>query len=367
MAIEAIEGRVCASADLSAYATGLLTAVDVDHNSASAVASAVVAASARGVDTHGVRLLPWYLQMVTGGRVNRRPRIEATRKTTAVVHVDADDGFGHPASYTAIEEGCRVAAETGVAAVTVGRSSHHGATGVYTLAAAARGFAAFGVTHADRVVVPNGGVQAFYGTNPVSFAVPAPGEEPMLLDMATSAIPFNRVNLRRSTGTQLPPDVAVDGGGQATVDPNAAAALMPLGGAVFGYKGAGLAAMVDVLCSAFTGMGHGATLAPLGGPDYGRPIPLGHFFLILDPSAFQVLAAFDARIGAFLADLRAQPAAVGAKVMAPGDIEKAEAQKRRREGIPVDRATWGELAAAAERLGVQVPDSADTHSGEFRA
>jgi LDH2 family malate/lactate/ureidoglycolate dehydrogenase len=356
VAIEAIEGPRCTAADLTAYVAGLLAAAGVDGDSAAAIARAVVNASARGVDTHGVRLVPWYLQMVAGGRINLRPRIAVERKAAAVVHVDADDGFGHPASYAAIEEGCRVAAETGVAAVTVGRSSHHGATGVYTLDAATRGFAAIGMTHADRAVVPQGGVRSFFGTNPLSFAVPAPGEAPMLLDMATSAIPFNRVHLRRATGTPLPPGIAVDAEGRPTADPHAVAALMPLGGAAFGYKGAGLAAMIDVLCSAFTGMGHGATLAPQGGPDYSRPIPLGHFFMILDPAAFQALAAFDARVGAFLADLRVEPAAAGERVMAPGDVEKAEAEKRRREGIPVDRTTWGALAETAGRLGVRVPE-----------
>ncbi len=355
MALEAIEGPLCAAADLTAYVAGILAAAGVDGDSAAAVARAVVGASARGIDTHGVRLVPWYLEMVAGGRINLRPEIAVERRAAAVAHVDADNGFGHPASFAAIEEGCRLAAETGVAAVTVGRSSHHGATGVYTLEAASRGFAAIGMTHADRAVVPAGGVRPFFGTNPLSFAVPAPGEAPMLLDMATSAIPFNRVHLRRATGTPLPPGIAVDAEGRPTVDPHAAAALMPLGGAGFGYKGAGLAAMIDLLCSAFTGMGHGATLEPQGGPDYSRPIPLGHFFLLFAPTAFQALAAFDARVGAFLADLRVQPAAAGERVMAPGDVEKAEAGKRAREGIPVDRGTWDALAAAAGRLGVPVP------------
>ena len=219
------------------------------------------------------------------------------------------------------------------------------------------------MTHADRVVVPDGGVAAFFGTNPLSFAVPAPGEAPVLLDMATSCIPFNRVNLRRATGTLLPPETAVDAAGVTTRDPEAAVALRPLGGEAFGYKGAGLAGMVDILCSAFTGMGHGATFPPMGGPDFGEPISLGHFFLILKPAAFQALAAFDARVGAFLADLRGQPALPGQTVMAPGDIEKAEAERRARAGIPVDRTTWAALAALAGRYGVAVPPASDTRAG----
>jgi len=210
-------------------------------------------------------------------------------------------------------------------------------------------------------------VKPFFGTNPLSLAVPAPGEEPVLPDMATSCIPFDRVHLRRATGTPLPQEMAVDAAGRMTCDPEAAVALMPLGGAAFGYKGAGLAAMVDILCSAFTGMAHGATFDPLGGPDFSRPIPIGHFLLILNPVAFQALAAFDDRIGAFLADLRRQPAQPGQRVVAPGDIEKSEAGRRKREGLPVDRTTWEALATIAARHGVAVPKASETGaSGDGR-
>ncbi len=360
MAIETISGKRATAEALTAYVEALFAAAGADAPSASAVARAVVDASARGVDTHGVRLVPWYIKMVEGGRINRTPNVAFVQKTPSVGHVDSDDGFGHHASFLAIEEGCRLAKAAGVGVVTVGRSSHHGATGVYTLAAARSGFAAIGMTHADRAVVPHGGSRAFYGTNPISFAVPVPGAEPMLLDMATSSVPFNRVHLRRATGTPLPPEVAVDAEGATTVDPFAAAALHPLGGTAFGYKGAGLAAMVDILCSAFTGMAHGATHAPLGGPDYSEPIRLGHFFMVFDPGAFQASDAFGGRVAAFLDDLRAAPALPGEQVMAPGDPEIAEADARRRLGIPVDMVTWQGLAAAARRYRVDIPAARDT-------
>ncbi len=360
MAIETIVGKRASAEALQPYVAALLTAAGTDPPSAAAVASAVVDASSRGVDTHGVRLVPWYIRMIEGGRINRTPSVTVTRRAPAVAHVDSDDGFGHRASFLAIEEGCRLARESGVGIVTVGRSTHHGATGVYTRAAALAGFAAIGMTHADSAVVPHGGSRAFFGTNPISFAAPVPGSEPMLIDMATSSIPFNRVHLRRATGTPLPPEVAVDAAGETTVDPFAAAALHPLGGAAFGYKGAALAAMVDVLCSAFTGMGHGATHAPLGGPDYSRPIRLGHFFILMAPGAFQDADAFGGRMADFLADLRSVPARPGERVMAPGDPEIAEAERRRRLGIPVDAVTWKGLAEAAARLGVAVPAARET-------
>lgn len=360
MAIERIDGFLCAAEPLAAYVEAILAALGADQPSAAAVSRAVVDASARGVDTHGVRLVPWYVLMLEGGRVNGRPNPTFQRKAAAVGHVDADDGFGHPASFRAVDEGIAMARDSGVAVVTVGRSSHHGASGVYALYAARAGFAALAMTHADAAVVPFGGVKPFYGTNPISFAVPAPGEEPMLLDMATSAIPYNRIYLRRATGTPLPPEVAMTADGEMTTDPFEAIAVAPLGGVAFGYKGAGLAAMVDILCSAFTGMGHGATLAPMAGAAYDEPIPLGHFFLILDPAIFQALAVFDARIGAFLRDLRSQPAYSGRQVMAPGDIEKREAERRARAGIPVDRTTWASLQETAGRFGIAPPPARET-------
>ena len=191
----------------------------------------------------------------------------------------------------------------------------------------------------------------------------------MLLDMATSSIPFNRVALRRATGVPLPADVAVTAAGLPTRDAEEARALLPLGGAAFGYKGAGLAAMIDVLCSAFTGMGHGATFAPQGGPDFSEPIPLGHFFLILAPGIFQAAETFDSRIGAMLKDLRGQPALAGQQVMAPGDVEKAEAVRRAERGIPLDTSTWNALVAAGRRYACPVPPSrpADVPGDEIKA
>ena len=355
MAIETIEGVRVAAADLHPFIAAIIAAAGTDRASADAVATAVVDASSRAFDTHGVRLIPFYMRGIEGGRINRTPRITVERKAASIAHVDADDGLGHLASYRAIDEGCAIAAETGVAVVTVGRSSHHGATGCYTRLAATRGFAAIGMTHADSAVIPHGGATAFFGTNPLSFAVPAPGEDPLLLDMATSAIPFNRVELRRATGTPLPEAVAVDRDGAFTINPHHAVAVAPVGGATFGYKGSGLAAMIDVMCSAFTGMGHGHTLAAFGGPDFTRPIPIGHVFIVMAPAMFQALALFDARIAAFLADRRAQPAKPGMQVHAPGDIEKAEAKRRLTTGLPIDRVTWQALESFAAQFGIPQP------------
>ncbi len=354
--METFEGVRCRAAAVEAFLGALLRGAGASRDSAEAAARALTDASMRGVDTHGIRLAPHYLRGLGAGRINPSPSVRVERLSASVIHVDADDGLGHLASYRAIEAGMAAARETGLCAVSVGRSTHHGATGGYTLAAARQGFAALGMTNADAIVAPHDGVKPFLGTNPVSFAVPVAGARPMVLDMATSSIPLNRVLLRRATGSALPTEVALDAEGEMTVDPFKAAALMPLGGAGYGYKGAGLAVMVDILCSAFTGMLHGARLPSFTADDVHRPARLGHFFIVFAPGAFQPGDAFAARMTEFLDELRAQPARPGRRVMAPGDPEWAAWDERSAHGVPIDAATWDDLAGFGLRCGCAPPE-----------
>jgi len=364
--MEAFDGVRRGAMDVERFLGALLAGAGASPESAAAAARALTDASVRGVDTHGIRLAPHYLRGLTAGRINPVPVLREARLSASVAHVDADDGLGHLASYRAIELGIEIARETGLAAVAVGRSTHHGANGCYTLAAARQGFAALGTTNADAIVAPHEGVKAFFGTNPISFAVPVAGGQPMLLDMATSSIPLNRVLLRRDTGAPLPPEVAIDAVGEMTLDPFAAAALVPLGGAEYGYKGAGLAVMVDILCSAFTGMLHGARLPSFVDPGVTRPARLGHFFLVLDPGAFQPQAAFAARMAEFLGDLRAQPARAGEQVMAPGDPEWAAFADRTAHGVPIDAATWASLGEFSRQYGCSLPEAVHDQASSSR-
>ena len=197
-------------------------------------------------------------------------------------------------------------------------------------------------------------MKPFFGTNPISFAAPARDEEPVLLDMATSAIPLNRVHLRRDTETPLPPEVAVGDDGIATTDPHVATGLIPVGGLGYGYKGAGLAMMVEILCASLTGMAHGFRMTKFTGP--GQPVHIGHFFLLLKPRDFAA-GGYESSLAAILGDLRAQPAQAGQEVMAPGDPEKREAAERERLGVPLDRRTWERLVAFAGTVGAPVPEA----------
>jgi LDH2 family malate/lactate/ureidoglycolate dehydrogenase len=343
------------AAALHAFIGALLSAAGADAASAEAVARALMAASLRGTDTHGIMLLPHYIRALQGGRINGRPQLRFEQRAPAVGHLDADNGFGHLAGYRAIEHAIAIARTQGVASVAVSNSSHYGPAGAFALAAAERGFAALSLTHSDSIVVPHDGTASFNGTNPIGFAAPVPGAEPVLIDLATSTIAWNRIPLLAARGLPLPPEVAVDAAGKPTTSTADAKRLMPLGGLGFGHKGAALAALVEILCSAFTGMAPGPRLADMSGPDYSTPRHLGHWFLVLDIAAFVPPALYAQRIGEYLADWRAQPGRDGKPVRPPGDPEAATLRRRQAEGVPVEATNWDELCEAAAQLGVALP------------
>jgi LDH2 family malate/lactate/ureidoglycolate dehydrogenase len=155
--------------------------------------------------------------------------------------------------------------------------------------------------------------------------------------MATSSIPFNRVLLYRVLGQALPAAVAADAGGAPTRDPEAVRMLLPLGGADFGFKGAGLAGVATILAAVLQGavLDH-AMIAMVGGEDMSSPRGMGHFALAIDPAFFGGREAFAAGMRAYLAALRAAPAREGAEVMAPGDREWRVEAERERDGVPLD-------------------------------
>lgn len=315
-----------------------LSTAGASSGSAGAATRAMLHASRHGIDSHGVRLAEHYCTMLKGGRINRAPNLAVDIRAPGSAMVDADDGLGHYATYRAVEIGCELAAGTGIAGVGVTRSSHLGAAGAYALAGAEAGFIAFVTTNTDSMVALHDGAARFHGTNPLAFAAPVPGSRPWLLDMATSSIPMNRVLLHRSLDTPLPEGVAADGQGVPTRAPDAVEMLLPLGGAGFGYKGAGLAGVATLFSAVLTGTTLDPDFIPMyDTDDIGTPRDMGHFVMVIDPDKFVGAAAFGENMARYLAALRAAPVRPGAaRVMAPGDREWAEAERRDAEGIPLD-------------------------------
>jgi len=348
---ENIAARIAVS-ELEDFMRRVLRRCGAGDAATDAVTRALVTASRMGTDSHGLRLLPHYVKAVQGGRIKARPTMTFTQRMPATGYLDADDGFGHQAGYTAIEHAIELAETAGIGAVAVANSSHFGAAGCYALEAARRGYIGLSFCNADALVSLHRGQGPFHGTNPIAFAAPVPDSPPYLLDMATSAIPWNRVKQYNAIGRELPANVVVDPRGELTTDPQAAASLLPLGGLDFGFKGAGLGGMVEVLSATLTGMVHGFRMLPMNSPDMSTPRGVGHFFLVMHPGAFTDQATYEKSIIAYLQDLRAQPALAGEEVLAPGDREWRCQARRDAEGIPLDAANLAAYRQLAEELEV---------------
>ena len=351
---EEVAARVEAS-ELARFVTEAARGAGADAPSAEAVCRALVGASLRGVDTHGVRLLPQYVKVLADARVKGAPDLRFERRAPGAGLLDADRGLGHRAGYAAIEHGIELAEETGVAAVSVVNSTHYGPAGAYPLAAAERGYMALTCCNTDKIVLPFDGQAAFHGTNPIAFAAPVAQGRPYLIDMATSPIPWNRVLQYRALGRPLPADVVVDADAAPTRDAGAATRLRPFGGPDYGYKGAALASLVEILCAALTGARFSHEVPDDAGPDFAAPRDLGQFFLVIKPEAFLGVEAYAERMARYLADIRAQAARPGTRVMAPGDREWAIEEQRRAAGVPIEPPVWAEFRAIGERFGVALP------------
>lgn len=339
--------------DLAGFCHAVLAAAGADEATASAATNAMMHGSRLGVDSHGVRLLAHYVEALRGGRVSGRPDVKIVRRMGATAVLDAGHGHGALATYRAMEEAVSLARGNGIGAVSIRNSSHFGPAGAYACAAAAEGLIGLAVCNSDSFVRLHGGASRFHGTNPLAVAVPVAGAQPWLLDMATSAITYNKVQLFRSLGARLPEGVASDKDGADTRDPDLADMLAPLGGA-FGFKGAGLAGLVEILSSVLAGMRISHEILAMGGPDFETPRQMGAFALAIDPAAFLEQEVFDDGMRRYLEALRASEAH-GEGALAPGDREWREQETRLSRGVPIDPATAEAFAGLARRFGLAMP------------
>jgi ureidoglycolate dehydrogenase (NAD+) len=315
------------------------------------VAASLVWTSLRGTDSHGVARVPIYVERLRGGVLNPRPRPSVLRRDGAVAVVDGDQGPGQVAAVFATDRSIELAREFGVGVVSVRRSAHFGAAAYYAMRAAEQGLVAIALTNTEPLVIPYGGAEPALGTNPICLAAPSAGGI-FNVDMATSQVAMNRVWNARDEGRPIPEDWGVDADGRTTTDAAAVTAGMPLGG----YKGYGLALMVEVLCGVLAGAGVRHGVGELYGGNR-EPQDTGHFHLAIDPERTVGRERFAAVLDGLLAELRAIPPAPGFdEVLVAGDPEDRARTERERSGIPIEPALWGTLRDLSAELGVAVPE-----------
>jgi LDH2 family malate/lactate/ureidoglycolate dehydrogenase len=349
--------------DLARFCRDCLLRAGANRSTADAATRAVMHGSRLGIDSHGVRLLAHYVKALQGGRVAKAPRLRFARGRAAAKLLDAGHAHGALAAYAAMDRAMLAAARHGVGAVAIANTSHFGPAGAYAVAAAKNGFVGLSFCNSDAFVRLHGGALRFHGTNPIAVAAPVAGERPWLLDMATSAVPYNRVQLYRSLGRKLPAQTASDSAGRDTREPARADMLAPLG-AAFGFKGAALAGLVEILTAGLAGMPFDFDILPMGGPDFRAPRRLAAFMMAIDPAAFLPKGAFEKRMAGYVAALRGSRAARGARVLAPGDREWAEEARRVAGGVPIDPATEAAFARLARTFDVPPPRQATPNRDE---
>ncbi len=334
---------------LRPLATQLFAAAGAPLSEAGIVADHLVEASLRGLDSHGIIRVLFYLDEIAKGRLkpNAPVTVERDRPTTAVV--DAHGNFGQVCGVRMVEVAAAKARATGLSCVISKHSHHVGRLGAYTEALAAQGFVALGTVCSHKpghYVAPWGGREGRLATNPISWAAPT-SRAPLVLDMSTSMIAEGKIRALMHAGEDLPPDCVLDAAGKLTRDPQAfygppRGTILPFGGAM-GYKGFGLSLLTMVLGEAMAG----EEIAD------DSPYINGLALVTIDPAAFEERAGFLARMDRMVAYLKATPPAAGAReVLLPGEFELRTRETRLRTGIPISPATWEQLQARAQQLGV---------------
>ncbi len=327
---------------------GLLVGAGASPQEADTVARGCVNANLVGHDLHGVILIPSYVERIKVGHIVPGAAFQIIQELPSTTVIDGHWGFGFVVNERAMQLTIEKAKATNVAAATVFRQSHVGRLGAYPLMAAQAGM--IGIATADsgrspKAVAPFGGREARLGTNPIAIAVPSDLPGPLCLDMATSAVAVGKLTLAQARGEQIPQGWIVDKDGKHTTDParfRPGGALLPLGGSE-GYKGSGLAVIVEILCGLLTGLGFG--VEPTGRHNDGC------FLAVFKVDAFRPLAEFKREVAEFARYLKDTPLSEGSTgVFYPGEVEYLREQERRKNGIEIEDATWATLRKLAGEL-----------------
>lgn len=313
------------------------------------VAEGLVQTSLRGVDSHGIRLLPHYLEALQGGRINPDPQFHFEQTASAVGRLDGDHTFGHAAGSEGMKHAVEMAGQAGIGAVAVYNSSHFGAAAYYALQASKQGFIGFSFTHADSLMHSFGGTRAYFGTNPICVTVPCKDEEPFCLDMATSRVTWNKILLHRETQEPIPSGWGIDSKGRECQNPQDVSSLQPIGD----YKGFGLAMVVEILCGLLTGMPFGRHITRMYADPIDRKRNLGHFYMAFQIDCFGDADAFKSRLRQLMNEVRNEPALdTEEPVLVPGDPEKHTAAERGRTGIPIHAPLWETFQDYSHRFNI---------------
>jgi len=316
-------------------------------------ADVLATADLRGIDSHGVARLHSYFDMLALGRINPRPSPSIVRETPSTATFDGDNGLGLVIGPKANALAMDKSQAAGSGWVSVRNSNHFGLAGYYPLQALKRDLIGWAMTNSTSLVAPLWGAERMLGTNPIAIAFPGKLEPPIVIDMATSATAYGKIEITLRAGKPIPDGWALDRDGQPATDPQSmidGGAMIPLGGDRDhgGHKGYCLATMVDVLSCVLSGANWGPFAPPFAlrqeipGKSVGKGI--GHFFGAMRIDGFIDVDEFKCQIDAWVRVFRASKPARGSPgVQIPGDPERLAELYRRNNGVPLAAAVVADL------------------------
>ncbi|WP_089718560.1 Ldh family oxidoreductase [Candidatus Entotheonella palauensis] len=328
----------------------IFQAAGASDEEAQIVMEHLVGANLAGHDSHGVILIPSYINRIKRGHIVPGAPLEIERESPTTAHLNGNWGFGYVVTTRAMEMAIAKAKTQNVAAITIHLQGHVGRLADYPLMAAKAGMIGMITCDSGRApksVVPFGGRVARLGTNPISVAFPSDLEGPIFLDMATSAVAAGKIGVKRNRGEPAPPGWILDKEGNETTNVNDfydGGAILPMGGDQ-AHKGYVLSFMVETLSGILTSLGFG--IDPQGRHNDGT------FISVFNVSAFRPLDEFKRDMEEFVRYIKDTPPAAGfTEVLYPGELEHRTAQERRRDGIFVEDETWNQLMALKAEYGL---------------
>jgi LDH2 family malate/lactate/ureidoglycolate dehydrogenase len=319
---------------------------------AAIVADHLVDSNLLGVDSHGLIRIPQYVSEIRKGEIQPAAPVVVAQETETTAAVDCGWNFGQVGAMRAMEVAVAKAGEHHTACVVAQRCGHAGRLGAYTEFAARQGFIALGFCNSPRhghFVLPWGGREPRLATNPISFAFPAGGEEPIVADFSTASSPEGKIRVYRDRQKALPEGWIVDAAGKPSTDPASfygppMGAILPFG-RESGYRGFALGLLVEVMGGALAGLN--ITVDQPGN---------GVAFILVDPSAFMPGENFFELIEEMRGYVKSSKPAQGfEEVLMPGEPESRTARHRKLHGIPLDETTWQAILNSAHSLGVEWP------------
>ncbi len=353
------------SADsLRRFTTAVFEYFTVPHEDAVLAADVLAYSDEHGIDSHGIARLKTYCDLLKAKRINPKPNISVVREKRSVATVDGDNGLGLVVGPKCMEMAMQKAKEHGSGWIAVCNTNHYGAAGYYPVMALQEDLIGLSMTNTTAGVAPFNGAEKMLGTNPIAIAFPGLKEPPLVIDFASSAVSYGKVEKAKRKGEMIPNGWCIDKDGHPTNDPAEmieGGALLPLGGDKdgSGHKGYCLAGMIDILTAVLSGANWGPFAVPFAihvvpsNKQVGKGI--GHFFGAWDIEGFRDKEEFKRNIDEWIYTLRnTKPQPGEEKVLIPGDPEREAYQIRMKQGIPVNKEVVASLEDIAGYTGIKL-------------